>query len=76
MTVKPGTLVHLPAGTIHYFKFGGNVAKLISIPGKDSNLSLMFSDAAAENLNAPPTQEKLIYHLNLTNLLLKTALTH
>ena len=60
MTAKEGTLVHLPAGTLHEFKFGDNGAKMISITGVGSNASSLFSELAAENLNNPPSQKKLI----------------
>jgi quercetin dioxygenase-like cupin family protein len=60
MTAKAGTLVHLPAGTLHEFKFGENGAKLISITGVGSNASSLFSELAAEKLNDPPSQEKLL----------------
>ena len=59
-TAKAGTLVHIPAGTLHEFKFGENGAKLISITGAGSNASSLFSELAAEKLNDPPSQEKLI----------------
>ena len=59
-TAKTGALVHLPAGTLHEFKFGENGAKLISITGVGSNASSLFSELAAEKLNDPPSQEKLL----------------
>ena len=60
MTAKAGTLVHLPAGTVHEFKFGENGAKLISITGADSNASSLFSELAAENSKDSPSQKRLI----------------
>jgi quercetin dioxygenase-like cupin family protein len=60
MTAKTGTLVHLPAGTLHEFKFGENGAKVISITGVGSNASSLFSELAAEKLNDPPSQKKLM----------------
>jgi quercetin dioxygenase-like cupin family protein len=60
ITAKVGTLVHLPAGTVHEFKFGENGAKLISITGERSKASSLFSDLAAENSNSSPSQEKLM----------------
>ena len=60
MTAKKGTLVHLPAGTVHEFKFGESGAKMISITGEGSNASSLFSELSAENLNNPPDQEKLM----------------
>jgi quercetin dioxygenase-like cupin family protein len=60
MSAKAGTLVHLPAGTLHEFKFGENGAKLISITGVGSKASTLFTELAAEKSNDPPSQEKLI----------------
>ena len=60
MTAKVGTLVHLPAGTVHEFKIGDNGAKTISITGVGSKASSLFSDLATENSNNPPSQEKLM----------------
>ena len=60
MSAKVGTLVHLPAGTAHSFKFGENGGKLISITGKGSNASSLFSELAAENSTDEPSQEKLM----------------
>ncbi len=60
MTAKIGTLVHLPAGTLHEFKFGDNGAKLISITGIGSKASLLFSELATENSKNQPSQEKLM----------------
>jgi len=60
MTAKAGTLVHLPAGTVHEFKFGESGAKLISITGADSNASSLFSELAAENSKDSPSQKRLI----------------
>ncbi len=60
MTAKVGTLVHLPAGTVHEFKIGDNGAKMISITGVGSKASSLFSDLATENSNNPPSQEKLM----------------
>jgi len=60
MTAKAGTLVHLPAGTLHEFKFGENGAKMISITGAGSNAASLFSELAAENSKASPSQKNLI----------------
>ena len=59
-TAKAGTLVHLPAGTIHEFKFGDNGAKMISITGSGSKASSLFSELADENSKESPSQKTLI----------------
>jgi hypothetical protein len=40
----PGTLVHLPAGTAHWFRFGKGGGQMVSITGRDSKASSMFTD--------------------------------
>jgi quercetin dioxygenase-like cupin family protein len=60
MTAKAGTLVHLPAGSVHEFKFGENGAKLISITGVGSKASTLFSELAAETSKDSPSQKSLI----------------
>ena len=44
MTATPGTLVHLPAGTAHWFRFGKGGGQMISMTGKGSAASSMFTD--------------------------------
>ena len=60
MKAKPGTFVHIPAGTLHEFKFGENGAKMISITGAGSNASSLFTELAAENAKESPKQKNLI----------------
>ena len=59
-TAKAGTLVHIPAGTLHEFKIGENGAKMISITGAGSKASSLFSELAAENSKDSPSQKELI----------------
>jgi len=46
-TASPGTLVHLPAGTVHWFRFGGGGGEMISITSR-LRASRMFADLARE----------------------------
>src|SRR3974377_2550726 len=34
MNAKPGTLVHLPAGTVHWFRYGKGGGQMISMTGE------------------------------------------
>lgn len=43
----PGTLVHLPAGTVHWFRFGPGGGKMVSITSR-LGASEMFADMARE----------------------------
>jgi quercetin dioxygenase-like cupin family protein len=60
MTATAGTLVHLPAGTLHEFKIGESGAKMISITGEGSKASSLFSELANENSKKQPSQVALM----------------
>jgi hypothetical protein len=47
MTATAGTLVHLPAGTVHWFRFGKGDAEMISMTSR-LGASKMFTDMARE----------------------------
>jgi len=57
-TASPGTLVHLPAGTVHWFRFGSGGAEMVSITSR-LGASKMFSDIAREVAPVNPDVEKL-----------------
>lgn len=46
-TATAGTLVHLPAGTVHWFRFGKGDSEMISITSR-LGASRMFADMARE----------------------------
>jgi quercetin dioxygenase-like cupin family protein len=46
-TASPGTLVHLPAGTMHWFRFGRGGAEMISMTSR-LGASKMFTDLSRE----------------------------
>lgn len=46
-TAGPGTLVHLPAGTVHWFRFGRGDAEMVSVTSR-LGASRMFADMARE----------------------------
>ena len=43
MIAEPGTLVHLPAGTIHWFRFGAGGGEMISMTSREA-ASHFFTD--------------------------------
>lgn len=47
MTASAGTLVHLPAGTAHWFRFGNGGAEMVSVTSR-LGASKMFADMARE----------------------------
>jgi quercetin dioxygenase-like cupin family protein len=57
-TASPGTLVHLPAGTVHWFRFGAGGGEMISITSR-LGASAMFTDMAVEIAPVDPDLEKL-----------------
>jgi quercetin dioxygenase-like cupin family protein len=60
MTAKPGTLVHVPAGTVHWFRFGKGGGQMISMAGEGSRASTLFTDIDAEIPVGPPDIERLL----------------
>ena len=46
-TASPGTLVHLPAGTVHWFRFASGGGEMISMTSR-LGASRMFTDMARE----------------------------
>jgi len=58
MTASPGTLVHLPAGTVHWFRFCKDGGEMISMTSR-LGASRMFADMAREVAPVNPDLEKL-----------------
>lgn len=46
-TASPGTLVHLPAGSVHWFRFGKGGGEMVSMTSR-LGASKMFADMARE----------------------------
>ncbi len=59
MTATPGTLVHLPAGTTHWFRFAKGGGEMISMTSREG-ASHMFTDIAREVAPVNPDLAKLI----------------
>jgi quercetin dioxygenase-like cupin family protein len=58
MTALPGTLVHLPAGTLHWFRFGRGGGKMVSMTSR-LGASKLFTDIAREVAPVNPDLGKL-----------------
>jgi quercetin dioxygenase-like cupin family protein len=54
VTATPGTLVHVPAGTVHGFAFGAGGATMLEIAGAGGAASAMFTALADELPPGPP----------------------
>jgi quercetin dioxygenase-like cupin family protein len=57
-TASPGTLVHLPAGTVHWFRFGPGGGEMISITSR-LGASKMFTDMVREIAPVSPDLRQL-----------------
>ncbi|MGZ8159352.1 MAG: cupin domain-containing protein [Methylobacter sp.] len=60
ITANPGTLVHVPAGTIHSFRFGAGGGEMISIAGLNSCAARLFASIDQEIATNQPDISKLI----------------
>lgn len=56
----PGTLVFVPGGTIHSFKYGPNGGEMLEVTGVGSLASQMFTAVNNEVPPGPPEVEKII----------------
>lgn len=59
MTATPGTLVHLPAGTVHWFRFNAGGGEMISMTSREG-ASHFFTDLAREVSPVNPDLGKLV----------------
>lgn len=58
MVATPGTLVHLPAGTTHWFRFGKGGGEMVSLTSREG-ASHMFTDFDREISPTNPDLAKL-----------------
>jgi quercetin dioxygenase-like cupin family protein len=59
LLARPGTLVHLPAGTTHWFRFGKGGGEMVSMTSREG-ASHMFTDFDREVSPENPDVAKLI----------------
>lgn len=59
LTARPGTLVHLPAGTVHWFRFGPGGGEMVSVTSREG-ASHMFADFDREISPEKPDIGKLV----------------
>jgi quercetin dioxygenase-like cupin family protein len=57
-SASPGTLVHLPAGTVHWFRFGKGGGEMVSVTSR-LGASKLFTDLAREVAPVRPDLGKL-----------------
>lgn len=61
---RKGTLVHVPAGTVHSFQYASGGGEMLEFTGRGSNAVEMFSNVAAEVPPGPPDLEHVEKVLN------------
>jgi quercetin dioxygenase-like cupin family protein len=59
MIAVPGTLVHMPAGTTHWFRFGKSGGEMVSMTSREG-ASRMFTDFDREISSEKPDLGKLM----------------
>lgn len=59
MVARAGTLVHLPAGTTHWFRFGAGGGEMVSVTSREG-ASHMFADFDREIAPGNPDLAKLV----------------
>ena len=59
MIAVPGMLVHLPAGTTHWFRFGKGGCEMVSMTSREG-ASRLFADIDREISPEKPDLEKLV----------------
>ncbi len=60
MVAAPGTLVHLPAGTVHGFRYGAGGGEMLEITGQGSLAANMFTAVDQEIPPGPPDIPKIV----------------
>ena len=60
ITATPGTLVHVPAGTIHAFRFAAGGGEMISVTSHTSKAADVFTAIDREIPDGPPDISKVI----------------
>lgn len=55
-----GTLVHIPAGSVHAFSFGPGGGELLEITGQRSQAAAMFTAVDREIPPGPPDVQKVV----------------
>ena len=60
----PGTLVHLPAGTLHGYRFCAGGGQMLEITGQGGRAAEMFTNVSKEVPPGPPDLTKLLQVLS------------
>lgn len=63
-----GTLVHVPAGTVHAFSYGAGGGEMLEVTGKASKAAEMFTALDREIPPGPPDVAKVIEVLGMSGV--------
>lgn len=69
----PGMLVHLPAGTVHGFRFGAGGGEMFELTGAGGNATRMFANVNREVPPGPPDVPRLTALLQRNGVVLMPA---
>jgi quercetin dioxygenase-like cupin family protein len=56
----PGTLVHVPAGTVHGFRYGAGGGEMLELTGQGGSATQMFTAVSKEIPPGPPDVLKVV----------------
>jgi quercetin dioxygenase-like cupin family protein len=56
----PGTLVHIPRGTVHAFQYGKGGGQMLEITGENARAAEMFAAVDQASPSGPPAIPKLL----------------
>lgn len=57
---SPGTLVHIPAGTVHSFHYLADGCDVLELTGQGGTATQMFTAVSRESVSGPPEMSKLL----------------
>ena len=57
---SPGTLVHIPAGTVHSFHYLADGCDVLEVTGQGGTATQMFTAVSRESASGPPEMPKLL----------------
>ena len=60
LVCDPGTLVHVPAGTVHGYRFGTGGGRMFELTGQGGRATQMFANVSREIPPGPPDLPKLL----------------
>ena len=60
LTCVPGTLVHVPAGAVHSFRYGADGGEMLELTGQGGLATQMFTAVSKEIPPGPPETARLL----------------